>query len=102
MRKTGLEESIGMIVEISPAIPLFFAALNKKVPERGSVKSSVDRIPCKLSVACMPILSGYKIFHNYIRGHQGLEGKTPADACGIEVKGKNKWKTLIQNASLSS
>jgi hypothetical protein len=32
----------------------------------------------------------------------GLEGKTPADACGIEVKGDNKWLTLIQNASLST
>jgi len=47
-----------------------------------------------------PILKGYQIFHNYIRGHEGLDGKTPAEACGIEVKGKNKWMTLIQNASL--
>jgi len=28
-----------------------------------------------------------------------LNGKTPAEACGITVEGKNKWKTLIQNAS---
>jgi len=48
-----------------------------------------------------PILSGYQIFHNYIREHEGLDGKTPAEACGIEVKGKNKWLTLIQNASLT-
>jgi len=47
-----------------------------------------------------PILTGYQIFHNYIREHEGLEGKTPAEACGITVKGKNKWKTLIQNASV--
>jgi len=47
-----------------------------------------------------PILKGYQIFHNYIREHQGLKGKTPAEACGITVKGKNKWKTLIQNATL--
>jgi transposase-like protein len=46
-----------------------------------------------------PILTGYQLFHNYIRGHEGLEGKTPAEACGITVKGKNKWLTLIQNAS---
>jgi len=25
-------------------------------------------------------------------------GKIPAEACGIEVRGKDKWKTLIQNA----
>jgi transposase-like protein len=46
-----------------------------------------------------PILTGYQIFHNYIRAHEGLEGKTPSEACGITVEGKNKWLTLIQNAS---
>jgi putative transposase len=49
-----------------------------------------------------PILTGYQIFHNYLREHEGLDGKTPAEACGITVEGKNKWKTLIQNASLSN
>jgi hypothetical protein len=28
-----------------------------------------------------------------------LEGKTPAEKAGIEVKGENKWLTIIQNAS---
>lgn len=47
-----------------------------------------------------PILKGYQIFHNYIREHEGLKGKTPAEACGITIEGKNKWLTLIQNSSL--
>jgi hypothetical protein len=42
---------------------------------------------------------GYQIFHNFIRPHEGLEGRTPAEACGIKVEGNNKWITLIQNAS---
>ena len=45
------------------------------------------------------ILTGYQIFHNYIRPHESLEGKTPSEACGIKVEGQNKWMTLIQNAS---
>jgi len=49
-----------------------------------------------------PILKGYQIFHNYIRPHQGLNGKTPAEKCGIMVEGKDKWKTLIQNATRTS
>ena len=49
-----------------------------------------------------PILRGYQIFHNYIRPHEGLNGKTPAEACGIQVEGDNKWLTLIQKASLSN
>jgi putative transposase len=45
------------------------------------------------------MLSGYQLFHNYIRPHEALGGKTPAEACGIKVEGQNKWLTLIQNAS---
>jgi len=48
-----------------------------------------------------PILKGYQLFHNYIRPHEGLNGKTPSEACGIKVEGKNKWMTLIQNAHRS-
>jgi transposase-like protein len=44
------------------------------------------------------ILTGYQIFHNYVRPHEGLKGKTPAEVCGIKVEGENKWLTLIQNA----
>jgi len=46
-----------------------------------------------------PVIPGYQIYHNYIRPHEALEGKTPAEACGIKVEGKDKWLTLIQNAS---
>jgi len=45
------------------------------------------------------ILKGMQLFHNYIRPHEGLDGKTPSEAAGITVEGENKWKTLIQNAS---
>jgi putative transposase len=45
-----------------------------------------------------PILKGYQIFHNYIREHDGLNGKTPAEKCGIKIEGNDKWLTIIQNA----
>ena len=38
--------------------------------------------------------------HNYLRPHQGLDGKTPSEACGIKIEGDNKWITLIQNAKI--
>jgi hypothetical protein len=46
-----------------------------------------------------PILVGMQIFHNYVRPHMGLKGKTPADLAGIQVNGEDKWLTLIQNAA---
>lgn len=45
-----------------------------------------------------PILKGYEIYHNYFRPHEGLDGKTPSEACGITIEGDNKWLTVIQNA----
>jgi hypothetical protein len=47
-----------------------------------------------------PIIAGYQIYHNFIRPHMALENKTPADKAVIEVKGQDKWLTLIQNAAL--
>lgn len=66
--------------------------LNGEIRDREKVMRGLKRKDT-------PILTGYQIFHNYIREHQGLKGKTPAEACGITVEGKNKWMTLIQNAS---
>lgn len=54
-----------------------------------------------LKIDATDVINGYQIFHNYIRPHEALAGKTPADACGITIEGKNKWITLIQNASKS-
>jgi len=47
------------------------------------------------------MLSGYQLFHNFIRPHEALGSKTPAEACGILIEGKNKWITLFQNAKLA-
>ena len=44
-------------------------------------------------------IEGIKLYHNYIRPHMCLNGDTPADMAGIDIKGDNKWLTIIQNAS---
>lgn len=72
---------------------------NKMERLNGEIRDR-EKIMRGLKKKDTPILTGYQIFHNYIREHEGLDGKTPAEACGITIEGKNKWKTLIQNASL--
>ena len=47
-----------------------------------------------------PILEGMKAYYNFTKKHGSLKGQTPAEAAKITVDGKNKWKTIIQNASL--
>lgn len=46
------------------------------------------------------LIRGLQIYHNYFKGHEGLSGKTPADAAGIKIKGENRWVTVIQNMKL--
>ena len=71
---------------------------NKMERMNGEVRDR-EKVMRGLKKPDTPILTGYQIFHNYIRSHEALEGKTPAEACGIKVEGKDKWLTLIQNAS---
>jgi len=58
-----------------------------------------ERVMRTLEKPDSPILEGYQIYHNYVRPHMALKGKKPSEAAGIQVKGMDKWLTLIQNAS---
>jgi hypothetical protein len=69
--------------------------LNGEIRHRENVMHSLKRPDTS-------ILSGYQIYHNYIRPHEALDGKTPAEVAGIQVKGKDKWINLIQNAKSRS
>ena len=69
--------------------------MNGEIRDREKVMRGLERKDS-------PILTGYQLFHNYIRPHMALKGKTPSEAAGITVEGENKWLTLIQNASRKS
>jgi transposase-like protein len=74
---------------------------NKMERMNGEVRDR-EKVMRGLKKTDTPILKGYQLFHNYIRPHEGLDGKTPSEACGITIEGQNKWKTLIQNATKHS
>ncbi|WXG46491.1 MAG: DDE-type integrase/transposase/recombinase [Candidatus Atabeyarchaeum deiterrae] len=71
---------------------------NKMERFNGEIRGR-EKVIRGLKKSNTPILKGYQVFHNFIKPHEGLDGKTPAEACGIEVKGDNKWITLIKNAT---
>lgn len=64
---------------------------NGEIRDREKVMRGLKKIDT-------PILKGYEIYHNFVRPHASLEGKTPSEKAGIEIKGDNKWLTLIQSA----
>jgi putative transposase len=66
--------------------------LNGEVRDREKVMRG-------LKITTPSILPGYQLLHDYIRPHMALNGRTPAEMCGIEIQGQDKWRTLIENAS---
>jgi len=71
---------------------------NKMERMNGEIRDR-ERVMRGLEKKDSPILKGVQLFHNYIRPHMALEGATPAERAGIQVKGSDKWLTIIQNAS---
>lgn len=92
MKKETRTEHIGHITIRGDHNNNKMERFNGEVRDREKVMRGLKKVDT-------PILKGYQLFHNYIRLHEGLDGKTPSEACGIIIEGKNKWKTLIQNAS---
>lgn len=46
------------------------------------------------------LMEGFRTYYNFIRPHMSLDGKTPAEASGIDLElGENKWLSLIRKAS---
>jgi len=75
---------------------------NNKMERMNGELRDRERCMRTLEKADTPILTGMQIYHNYVRPHEALKGKTPSEAAGIKVEGENKWLTLIQNASKKS
>jgi hypothetical protein len=67
--------------------------LNGSVRDREVVMRGMDH-----KESAQELLEAMRIYHNYIRKHEGLDGKTPAEASGIRIEGVNKWLTLIRGA----
>ncbi|PPD59131.1 DDE-type integrase/transposase/recombinase [Dehalogenimonas etheniformans] len=56
-------------------------------------KHKVSRNFKSLATAKMNLL-GYVYFYNYLRGHESLDGQTPAAICGLKTPNEN-WKEVI-------
>ena len=72
---------------------------NNKMERMNGELRQREKVMRTLEKSDTAILSGMQIYHNFVRPHMALDGKTPAEAAGIKVEGNNKWITIIQNAS---
>jgi hypothetical protein len=45
------------------------------------------------------VIDGFRIYYNFIRPHQALNGKTPAEMANLNLNlGQNKWLSLIKQS----
>jgi putative transposase len=45
-------------------------------------------------------IEGQRIYYNYLRPHTSLDGKTPAEAAGIDLGLQgNRWEAIIKKAT---
>ena len=51
-----------------------------------------------LKIDNTPIVEGHRLYYNFIKPHEGLDGKTPSEKAGITIEGDNKWLALMRNA----
>ena len=67
--------------------------LNGEIRDREKVFRGLKKFDTR-------IIPGMWVYNNCTKKHLALDGRTPADAALIAIRGTNKWHTLIQNASL--
>ena len=72
---------------------------NQMEPFNGATIRHRKKVVQGLKKEDSAILTGLRIYHNYVRPHRGLDGKTLGEAAGIHIEGSSKWKTIIQAAS---
>jgi transposase-like protein len=51
-----------------------------------------------LKIEDTPIIDGNRIYYNFIKPHENLNGKTPSEEAGITIEGSNKWLTLMKKS----
>jgi len=51
-----------------------------------------------LKVETTPIIEGHRLYYNFIKPHEGLNGLTPSEQAGIKIEGDNKWLTLMKTS----
>ena len=72
---------------------------NKMERLNGEIRDR-EKVFRGLKIFDTELIGGLKTYYNYTKKHGSLNGKTPAEQALIDVDGRNKWITLIQNASL--
>jgi len=57
-----------------------------------------EKVMRGIKIESTPIVDGHRLYYNFIKPHEALEGRTPSEEAGITIEGKDKWLTLIRKS----
>jgi transposase-like protein len=57
-----------------------------------------EKVMRGVKIDSTPIIEGHRLYYNFIKPHEALDGRTPSEEAGITVEGKDKWLTLMHSA----
>jgi len=71
---------------------------NNHVERLHGTMRSREKTMRGLKIEDTPIIEGHRLYYNYVRPHEALDGKTPSEEAGITIEGDNKWLTLMKKS----
>jgi transposase-like protein len=84
-------------------MPRFIDSTNNNLVERlnGTVREREKVMRgFKKEESAQQILEGFRAYYNFIRKHQSLNGKTPAETANINLGlERNRWMDLIKKSN---
>ncbi len=63
----------------------------------GSIRQR-EKVMRGLKVDDTPIVEGHRLYYNFIKPHEALNGMTPSEMAGITIEGENKWLSLMKTS----
>jgi len=57
-----------------------------------------EKVMRGVKIDSTPIIEGHRLYYNFIKPHEALDGRTPSEEAGITIEGKDKWITLMHKA----
>lgn len=81
-------------------IPSIRAGINNNLVERyHSTFREFDKVRRAFKGNEQDLDNGFRIYYNFIKNHEGLNGLTPSQAIGIDVNlGTNRWLDLLRES----
>jgi transposase-like protein len=93
----GVKLTFGADTKHSPAKKLAISGGTQLIERfHGTLKARTEMMKgLKTRKSARLILDGYLVFYNFLRPHEGLKGKTPAEEAGIKFPYKN-WLDIVK------